>query len=194
MSAPDLTTKFTMDGNIDAAAGTYTLFDLEKRVIESLNRFNEKYAIYLRCSEGIYTPNDVNYNIMYDGKRGCNGENKDKVKNEAAAKNAYNAMKTRIDALDKAIASIKTTSGGITPEEYDAKYSTLLTKHAEILRVRQDIDNKMKDIEAVDNPEKRFENPRVQDIFSFHDSTMYSTMMMTVLATSLLYYAFMKVN
>lgn len=202
MSAPDLSVRFNENGTVatktDATSATktatYTLFDLEKKVIDALNDFNEKYAIYLRCSEDIYDINSVNYNIKYDGKKGCETASKNKSVNASAAQEAYNTLNTRIEALNLAMDLLKTSSGGITPQEYNDKYSTLLTKHEEIIKMRDDMESKMRDIESVDNIEKRKQNPRVQDIFMYHDTTLYSTMMLTVLATSLLYFAFMKMK
>lgn len=194
-SRPNLTTKFNEDGSIaTTSSSTYTLFDLEKKVIDALDDFNQKYAIYLRCSEGIYDINEVNYNIKYEGKSGCPADSSNKDANATTVQTAYAILKTRIYALNNALTNISGTSGGITPEEYNSRYSGILAKHADIIKLREELDSKMMDIEAVDNLDKRHKNPRVQDVFTYHDTTIYSSLMLTVLATSLLYYAFVKMK
>lgn len=189
----DLTTKLKENGNLatNADTVTYTLFDLEKRVIEALNTFNEKYAIYLRCSSGIYNENALNYNVVYPTKTGCQGKPTDKEVNKTAATTAYDTLKIRVEALNTGLSNLHST-GGITNEEYQAKYNEILSKHRDILRTRSEMDEKIKDIMAVDNVDKRGDRPRISDVFVYHDTTVYSSMMLTVLATSLIYYAFVK--
>lgn len=193
ISSRDLTTKLNEDGSIAANTNgpVYTLFDLEKRVVQALNDFNEKYAVYLRCSKDIYNINEVNYNVAYKKKDGCRGLSKNKNVNGTAAKNAYDVLSTRIAALNNGLANLR-NNGGITNQEYEERYNAILSKHAEILRIRHDIDEKMKDIAAVDDVNKRPGRPPINDVFIYHDTTVYSSMILTVLATSLIYYAFVK--
>jgi len=196
-SRPNLTTKFNEDGTIAAMASSsqvYTLFDLEKKVIDALDDFNQKYAVYLRCTDGIYGANEVNYNIKYDGKEGCPPNSSNKEKNATTVQTAYNILKTRIYALNNALTNFAGTTGGITPEEYNTRYSSILAKHADIIKLREELDSKMMDIEAVDNLDKRHKSARVQDVFTYHDTTIFSSLALTVLATSLVYYAFVKMK
>lgn len=190
----DLTTRLREDGSLATSADTttYTLFDLEKKVIQNLNDFNEKYAIYLRCSAGIYPDaNASNYNVSYPNKQGCQGASSDKEVNKVAAKTAYDKLNTSVQSLTNGLANLRST-GGITNEEYQERYNSILSKHNEILRIRHEIDEKMKDIAAVDYADKRTGRPHISDVFAYHDTTIYSSMVLTVLATSLIYYAFVK--
>jgi len=193
INSRDLTTKLKEDGSLATSTdpAVYSLFDLEKRVVHALNDFNDKYATYLRCSDGIYTINEVNYNVSYKNKNGCENVSKDKNVNAVAAQNAYTIMSARIASLNNGLINLR-NSGGISNEEYEQRYNSILSKHEEVLRIRNDIDEKMKDIAAVDNVDKRADRPRIGDVFAFHDTTIYSSMMLTVLATSLIYYAFVK--
>lgn len=189
-----LTKKLKEDGSLASTTDTpvYTLYDLEKLVIDALNDFNEKYASYLRCSANLeYGANDLNYNLAYTDKVGCDGVSTDKAVNLTAAKLAYNTLATRIANLNNGIVNLQAT-GGMTKDEYQRKYDEMLSKHKEVLRIREEIDGKMKDIQAVDDVNKREDRPRVRDVFIHHDATVYSSMVLTVLATSLIYYAFVK--
>lgn len=189
-----LTTKLKENGSLASTTDTpvYTLFDLEKLVIDALNDFNEKYAKYLRCSTNLeYGASELNYNVAYTNKVGCDGVSPDKAVNLTAAKLAYNTLVTRISNLNNGIVNLQAT-GGITKDEYRRRYDEMLSKHKEVLRIREEIDGKMKDIQAVDNKDKRRDRPRINDVFMHHDATVYSSMVLTVLATSLIYYAFVK--
>ena len=208
-TSPDLNTKFNLDGTtntINNNPPVYTLFDLEKIVVINLNNFYKKFAIYLRCSSDITNgtgdndvqyntlASDVKYNAQNQVKQGCNtdGATTSGTTNLNNLKTAYNELKNSIDAFNNAVTFVKTTSGGIRNDDYQSKYNAIVSKHQDILRVREDIDDKLRNIDAVDKIEKRPGNPRVQDVFIYHDATIYSSLMITVLATSLLYYAFVK--
>lgn len=192
-SSLDLTTRFNKGGIIASESDlvTYTLFDLEKMVVNAIHTFNDRYSVYLRCSDNIYEPNEVNYNLKYEGKRGCEGESADAAKNAEAVTVAYERLLQRVSAVETALGNLRST-GGITNEEYERRYNATITKYNEIVRVRTDLEEKMKDIAAVDEPSKRENRPYVSDVFIYHDATIYSSLALTVLATSLIYYAFVK--
>lgn len=193
---PNFNIRFNLQG-IPAGDGTtgttHTLFDLEKVVVNNLNKFYQLFAIYLRCSGDLpIEDSTVNYTYPYENKRGCSTDDKNIARNKARLTSSYAELQTSIDAFNAALEYLNTTTGGITQTEYEQNYNALVNKHKEILTLRSDIDEKMKNIEAVDNVDKRVGNPRVQDVFIYRDTTIYSSMMITVLATSLLYYAFVK--
>jgi len=189
---PNFNTRFNLQGRPEGDA-KHTLFDLEKVVVDNLNSFYHLFAIYLRCSGDLpKEESTVDYTYPYDNKRGCSTDDKNIARNKDRLTDSYGKLTTSIDALNVALEYLNTTNGGITPTEYDQRYNALVNKHNEILNLRSDIDEKMKNIEAVDNADKRPGNPRVQDVFIYRDTTIYSSMMITVLATSLLYYAFVK--
>jgi hypothetical protein len=190
----DLTTTFKEDGNIaDSTTNpTYTLFDLEKKVIESLNDFNKKYAVYLRCSDGIYNVSETNFNVKYDNKKGCEGESSNKQVNTDKVKTAYNTVMQRADAFNNALSKINMNENGITPAQYEERYSAIVSKYSEIVKLQNDISWKIQDIKAVENPNKNKGTSYIHDAVDKYNATMYSTLMLTVLATSIVYYAFVK--
>jgi len=214
MSAPanisppgNLNTKFKIDGTIsqNTSENVYTIYDLEKRVIDSLNDVNTKLAQIFRCTD-IPTTEDIKWNIQYDGKKGC--ENTQELLNIIAAngyddimiiylRNDFEILKTNIDALKNAISNLNTNPPGINNETYNQRYSSILNKYAEIVKMKNEIALKINDINYLDNKNKpnynkRYPSPYIEDSLSQYNATMYSTLMLTVLATSLAYYAFLK--
>jgi len=204
MSAPaipgNLNTKFKEDGTISANTNQnkYTLFDLEKRVIDSLNDFNTKMATLIRCTN-TYTaiPGEPNWNIQYAGKKGCesipNNQNVSVMEDKLVE--SYNDLEDKIDAMNTAISNMNKNPPGINNEEYNNTYSSIVNKHAEIVKMQKDISQKLKDIQILDkNPQYKKESNTsyVDDYQTKYSRTMYSTAMLTILATSLAYYAFLK--
>ena len=68
---------------------------------------------------------------------------------------------------------------------YDASYQYITTNYNKLLTNRNQLDQQMKDIQkSSDSVYSTYKGS--------HDSTMYSQILLTVLATSLIYYVFIK--
>jgi hypothetical protein len=193
----DLHIKFKSNGSIASSSDSpvFTLYDLENRAINSLNEFNQNYATYLRCTDDLnmYDQDQPNYNIVYPNKNGCPSGLSSKQINIDNLTISQNKLIQHIDALNNALTLIKNLDNGVTQQQYDAKYASIIAKYKEIVDMDKEIKQKLKDIDAVNYPRRKKDSPYIEDIYEKYNASMYSTLMLTVLATSLIYYAFVKI-
>ena len=207
MSSGNLTILFNDNGTPFTSTQTgqtgqtgKTIFQLEETVVQKLNNFNSKYVEYLRCNPNIddsnrkinqtrismgsapISINDKLNNPPYRNKVGCPTSN---IADENEVTTSYNEANTAINALDAATNYIKTTSGGVSREVYDMSYNSMLSNHASILKLRNELDVKMRELNRSEDS--------VYSIYKANfDSTMYTSILWSVLASSLVYYIFVK--
>jgi hypothetical protein len=85
-------------------------------------------------------------------------------------------------AIEKIPGSVK---GDINQGKVDASYNYILSNYNNLVNTRSKLDQQMKDIQKTSD-----------SVYSMYkgsyDSTMYSQILLTVLATSLIYYVFVK--
>jgi hypothetical protein len=200
MSSGNLTILFNENGTPFTSGQTgqtgKTIFQLEETVVQKLNNFNSKYVEYLRCNPNIddsvrtinqsrtsvISINDKLNNPPYTNKAGCPTSN---VADESTVTTSYNEVESAIAALDAATTYIKTTSGGVSREVYDMSYNSMLSNHKSILKLRNELDVKMREI-------NRTEDSVYSMYKANYDSTMYTSILWSVLASSLVYYIFVK--
>ena len=166
----------------------------EKTLITQLNTFNEKYARYLKCndkwnnsdcaaSEICIDPLNPNKNInvinctplrdIVDSASNIN-------RSVANLKNASINMGT--GKINKGDYNIPAGSA-LTPEEYETNYKLILDNHNKISKLRNELDVK---IQMLYNPEKSVNT----DYKKSFDATIYSGILISALATSILFYTF----
>jgi len=135
--------------------------------VKTLNTIGETITDYLDCYE--------------DGKRGedkCDAADKsmndlrDEINKARLTYTNYSDFKTDVTDLSTGINSLGTQG------EHDA----LLNKHSEVKKLRNELDQKMREIYEADDT----------DIQIMDNSSSYITLTWTVLAISLLYYLFRK--
>jgi hypothetical protein len=150
------TTLFDSYGNPGVS---YTLFDLEKKLIESINRFYVKYAEYTRCSNTNYIPSN------------CSEQSQEEV----------------TDAYKEAVFNsevFKQASRSDGKQTYAESYCDLLKKYKTLVETRQ----KIKASEARES----FQGSLHQSE-AMYNSSVYSSLMWSILATSLVYFIFSNV-
>lgn len=159
--------KFDKNGKL-SKKGEYTIFDLEKRLFESLNKFNTTYAYYIRCTKGkpeLDKTNCPKKNVHQDD-----------------VKYAYNNVDKNINAFNKAITYLNNVD---SPKSYDKSYNKIKTEYNQVVNLRADLDQKMKEI--LGTYDSVYANNKLE-----YDSAIYSSILWSVLATSLIYYVFVK--
>lgn len=142
-----------------------TLLDLEKDVIAKLNTY---YSCKVKSNGTLDT---TNYSNTYTGD--CYP--------------LYNNVLDAIYTLKNELTSKLGISDQLNPDENEvpADINTTKATHATILKLRNELDLKMKEI-------NRSEDSVYSMYKAKYDSTMYSSIIWTILATSLLYYIFVK--
>jgi hypothetical protein len=166
----------------------------EKTLITQLNTFNEKYARYLKCNDKWNNSDCAASEICIDSlnpNKNINVINctplRDIVdtasninRSVANLKNATTNMGTgRINQGDYNIPA----GSALTPEEYEMNYNLILDNHTKISKLRNELDNK---IQMLYNPEKSIN----ADYKKSFDATIYSGILISALATSILFYTF----
>ena len=151
---------FTSMANSDGYIQPNNLFDLEKDLVDKLNAFNVIYYNYIRCSSG--------------GTTDC------------GTKNTLADVNTSSDAVITAINTLKTaySSANIatTDATFNSNHNEILDKSKSIDELRLNLDTRMQAILKSKTPP----NEMAQQ----YDSTVYTGIMWSVLATSVLFYVF----
>jgi hypothetical protein len=159
---PAVTYNTTNSGTSTQPSGNFTVYQMESQMVKFYNTFLTEYS---NCFDNIKTPNDM------DKLTSCPSA-------QTALIKAQNMQKILDSAIEKIPASIK---GDIN----DASYNYILSNYNNLVNTRSKLDQQMKDIQKTSD-----------SVYSMYkgsyDSTMYSQILLTVLATSLIYYVFVK--
>jgi hypothetical protein len=129
--------------------------------------FNNKYAKYLECNDS---------SIKNIDKLDCTASDKD-IKTVNVA---YNKL---MDPNGVFIGSLNTTP--IKKGTFDSSYNYIINNFNVNNKVRYELDNKMRDLYRIDN--SFYNDNKIK-----YDVTMYSGILWSVLASSLIYYVFTK--
>jgi hypothetical protein len=140
-----------------------TIYDLEKIVFDSLNDFNTTYSQYIRCTA-------VNCTDTTITKEGVINKQTDLNIKIQAYSNAYNQVNSTTSSMD----TMDST-----------KMKTLMDTYNTVVNKRNELDVKM--MEFNQTIESNYMEYKGQ-----YDSTKYTNILITVLATSLIYYIFVK--
>lgn len=148
--------------------------------MNDLNTFNMKYAKYVKCNDnnapeikGNCAPSDLTCCSTTDiGEVGLGG--------------LTTLQGTLIaDINDMRDAGNLLTGNLISNSQFNTDHSTIISRAKEVNRVRSDLDNKMRELYKIDGNLQ-------QDYFLQYDSVMYTGILFSILATTILYYTFTK--
>lgn len=137
------------------------LFDLEKDLISKINQFNDTYYKYIRCYSG-------------GSQEYCGTNNKTNKEVTTAATAVNNAVKALEDAY-----KLSPKNNG---EIFESNHKEILEKAKSIDELRRSLDTKMDTIIKSKNTPN--------ELTQQYDSTVYTGIMWSVLATSVLFYVF----
>ena len=129
--------------------------------------FNNKYAKYLECNDS---------SIKNIDKLDCTASDKD-IKTVNVA---YNKL---MDPNGVFIGSLNMTP--INKGTFDSSYNYIVNNYNVNNKLRYELDNKMRDLYRIDN--SFYNDNKIK-----YDVTMYSGILWSVLASSLIYYVFTK--
>jgi hypothetical protein len=149
----------TYSNNITSNIEGMSLMENEMKLLADLKEFNTKYDRYIKCS-----------------------------KNSNGCTNAELDVNYINDAYDKLIGSIDIVSRSygndvITNDQYDVSHNEIQKTHNQNIKLRQELDAKLKEIYATDDSIAA-EHKRM------FDGTVYTNLVWTILATSTLFYVF----
>jgi len=146
-----------------------TMMDENIQVLEDLKQFSEKYNKYITCSD-ITLPENI--------RAGCSDEDK----NIDTVNNAYNKLTT------ESITKLQNTplNNFSTVAEYETTHNEIIKKHKEIVPLRKELDEKLRQLNAE-------EESMLNDYKLKYDNTMYTSLVLSVVLTSSLYFIFRKI-
>jgi hypothetical protein len=143
-------------------------------ILAELADFDIKYAKYIYC------------NNATNNTSSCT----DADKNKDTLTNAYNKLVSQgpnganLINLQNVITSMN-VNDKMTKAQYDASLNSLIAKHQNLLAFRRNLDDKMQILYNVDN--ENYTDNKLK-----YDATVYSGIIWTVLASSIVYYMFTK--
>jgi hypothetical protein len=154
------------------------LMQADNKLMDDLNTFNTKYARYVKCN--------VNKNQLCTPGGTCPAFFSDCGVGEPKVADLKSLEIVINDDL-RAIKRITTRNSGslISPEEYVSSYETIKKREADNIKLRREIDLKLREVYNIDGP-------TLEDGVLPYDASMYSAMLFTILATTGLFYAFTK--
>ena len=138
------------------------LFDLEKQLVDAINDFNTSYYNFIRCSSG--------------GSVNC-GNNATAADVEAKSRHVIFLVNRLQVAYNNAKTNIQTND------------ATFKTNHQEIMEKSKSIDELRRNLDAKMDAILKSRNPP-NELTQQYDSTVYTGIMWSVLATSVLFYVF----
>lgn len=147
--------------------------DQEAKIISEINKFNALYSQYIQCNINTLTKENVCPNSKMTTLENDLKTVADEIKTQSTLAN-FNP-----DDLPKINGEF------IKKSQYDASNNEIKSDYKTVLSLRHELDKKLQDLY---NPEKS----QVADYKKRFDSNTYTTVLLTTLATSILYYMFTK--
>jgi peptidoglycan hydrolase CwlO-like protein len=144
-------------------------------LMNDLNTFNLKYAKYVKCN-GATT---LLHSCAPDDFTCCSYKDQDMK--------SLSNLQTKIE---RDITSFNTSVGkydklSLQQSDFDGNHEKIIQTGADVQKLRQDLDIKMKEIYNLDGTV-------VNDSFIQYESSMYTGLLFTILTTTILYYTFTK--
>lgn len=151
---------------------TNNIFALEKDVLTNLNNFNSLYANYVNCTlkKSTTTTSCPASEVSLE-----------------TVNTAYDATKNSIASLQTALTALSPSNGGPTPAQYDASYNAIMGQYEQMVKNRVEIDTKLRELNNINGASSEFYEKQ-------YISTAYTKILLTVLATTVAYYVFMKLR
>jgi len=127
--------------------------------------------------------NPLKYKIIDDFS--CNQTTTD---TEGEVATMANNISTKLDSMKHLLTDINSNSGIVKESNFNSILTNIKKKHSDILKLRNDLDIKMREIQNMGDNGHRFDQKIKMD------ATLYSSLAWTILATSLVYYVFVKME
>jgi hypothetical protein len=153
----------------------------EMKLANDLMDFNIKYQRYLQCNDPKYQGNNSCSTTEMSTCKDADGSSNclyTQINNYAGTPGQIGILQTDIQNVSNYL-----NTATLSPSEYESKYQQILANQKRVLELRNELDIKLMELH---NPEKSV----LADYKKNYDSTVYSGILMTALATSVIYYIF----
>ena len=150
------------------------------KLMKDLNAFNLEYAKYIKCNGN--NPPPIMGNCSPSDLTCCNADDI----GVTGLGNLTTLKGTLLTDIDGARATGNILYGNlITPREFKTNHSNILSAANDIKSNRNELDGKLKELYNIDGNLH-------QDSMLQYDSVMYTGILFSILATTVLYYTFTK--
>uniref|UniRef100_A0A6C0JMK0 Uncharacterized protein n=1 Tax=viral metagenome TaxID=1070528 RepID=A0A6C0JMK0_9ZZZZ len=156
-----------------------TLMNDYKTLSDNLNDFNIKYAKYIKSVQA----NSIPSSNCSSTDPTCFTEREKGDITQDFLNNKENTIIGYIDKVNADIEVIKNSKDNVTQTIYNDNYKEILEKENSINVTRKDLDSKIKELQN---------SIKANDIKTQYDSTLYTGIIFSVVATTMLYYTFTK--
>lgn len=143
-----------------------TMMDTSMEVLADLKEFNKTYQKYVKCTDKTI-PDSI--------KSDCTDADRD----IQTVNNVYNTLSSSLSELKEA-----PLNKFIDRDAYETNHNKILQTHSEIIPLRKELDSKMKLLMDEDNI--------YTDYKEEYDTTMYYSLVLSVVLTSSLFFIFKK--
>jgi hypothetical protein len=149
----------------------------DNKLMNDINQFNLKYAKYVKCN--------VNAGAITSG---CDPKDLTCCGDEDTYIGPLKALQKTVNDDLQSLQKIFTRnkSSIINPDVYESEYQRIRNIEKSNIRLRNELDLKLREVYNIDGP-------TLEDGVLPYDSSMYSAMLFTILATTGLFYAFTQI-
>ena len=149
------------------------LMEKSNKLTNDLNDFNIKYAKYVKCNGETTLSNSCSSTDL----NCCSQQDKD-----------INVLKTAQGKVNDDITAINTIlnnnkANALNISDYNSNHSQIINNEEEIKKMRSELDTRMKEI-------YKLQDTKFNDNSTQYDSVLYTGVLFSILATSILYYTF----
>lgn len=149
------------------------LMEKEKLLVKSLNSFYEEYAKYLRC-----TSCNLSANCRDSDRVNCDSQ---------AVTAKFNEIEQILNDPSSGYFQLLNdlNANGVDTTSYNARFKQIKDNHRNILKTRRELDEKIK---FINKTQDTYNNSNDNNTLS----SIYTGIVLSALATSVLYYVFIK--
>jgi len=163
----------------DVALPQSNAMDAEKILLNDLIDFNKKYQRYLHCNDpSLQGDQTCAANELATCPLGRNDCLRTQIKDYVGGPGQIGKLQTDINNVRGYL-----NTANLSQADYDKKYYEILQQQKQVVELRSELDMKLM---ALHNPDKSV----YADYKKNFDSTIYSGILMSALATSIVYYVF----
>ena len=162
----------------DVALPGSNAMDTEKILLNDLIDFNKKYQRYLHCNDQKLQGNQTCTANELSTCQNSNDCLSKQIKDYVGRPGQIGKLQTDINNVRGYLNTAR-----LSQADYDKKYYQILQQQKQVVELRNELDMKLM---ALHNPEKSV----YADYKKNFDSTIYSGILMSALATSIVYYVF----
>jgi hypothetical protein len=148
------------------------------KLMNDLNTFNMKYAKYVKCNQ---KNNRIDPNITEN----CSPSDLTCCSDSDIGEVGLSGLTTLQGTLIADINDMRDAGNLISKSEFNTNHSKIISSANDINNYRSNLDNKMRELYKIDGNLQ-------QDYYLQYDSVMYTGILFSILATTILYYTFTK--